>query len=49
VQPKGWREAAGEYGAAGSYKSVADIVDTDSLAKVRTYKQQMKVGAKAKE
>jgi uncharacterized HhH-GPD family protein len=47
VQPKGWREAAGEFGAPGAYKSVADIVDTESLAKVRTYKQQMKAAAKA--
>jgi uncharacterized HhH-GPD family protein len=46
VQPKGWREAAGEFGAARSYKSVADIVDDASLAKVRNYKQQMKTGAK---
>ena len=47
VQPKGWRAAAGDFGAAGSYKSVADIVDGDSLAKVRAYKQQMKAAAKA--
>src|SRR6266516_3338829 len=48
VQPEGWREAAGEFGADGSYKSVADIVDNDSLAKVRGYKQQLKAAAKAK-
>jgi uncharacterized HhH-GPD family protein len=48
VQPEGWREAAGEFGAAGSFTSVADIVDNDSLAKVRDYKQQMKTAAKAK-
>jgi uncharacterized HhH-GPD family protein len=47
VQPKGWREAAGEFGVRGSYKSVADIVDEASLAKVRSYKQQMKAAAKA--
>jgi uncharacterized HhH-GPD family protein len=47
VQPKGWSAAAGEFGVAGSYKSVADIVDADSLQKVRTYKQQMKAAAKA--
>ena len=47
VQPKGWREAAGEFGAARTYKSVADIVDDASLAKVRSYKQQMKAAAKA--
>src|SRR5438477_3592957 len=47
VQPQGWREAAGEFGAARSYKSVADIVDDASLAKVRSYKQQLKAAAKA--
>src|SRR5947199_4512549 len=47
VQPKGWREADGEFGAAQSYKEVADIVDDASLAKVRSYKQQPKAAAKA--
>jgi uncharacterized HhH-GPD family protein len=47
VQPRGWREAAGEYGVARSYKSVADITDETSLAKVRDYKKQMKATAKA--
>jgi uncharacterized HhH-GPD family protein len=47
VQPKGWREAAGEFGVARSYKSVADITDEASLAKVRDYKKQMKAAAKA--
>jgi uncharacterized HhH-GPD family protein len=47
VQPAGWREAAGGYGVDGSFKSVADIVDGDSLAKVRSYKKEMKAAAKA--
>jgi uncharacterized HhH-GPD family protein len=47
VTPTGWREAAGVYGEAGSYRSVADIVDEQSLGKVRAYKQQMKAAAKA--
>ena len=47
VQPEGWREAAGLYGEEGSFRSVADIVDTDSLTRVRTYKKQMKADAKA--
>jgi uncharacterized HhH-GPD family protein len=47
VRPKGWREAAGMFGAARTYLSVADIVDEASLAKVRAYKQQMKAAAKA--
>ncbi|MGI8879180.1 MAG: HhH-GPD-type base excision DNA repair protein [Jatrophihabitans sp.] len=46
VQPKGWRQAAGDYGTAG-YKSVADVTDATSLVKVRAYKQQMKAAAKA--
>lgn len=46
VQPAGWREAADAYGAEGSYKSVADIVDPESLAKVRAYKKEMKAAAK---
>ena len=46
VTPKGWREAAGDYGKAGSHLSVADIVDAGSLEKVRSYKKQMKAAAK---
>jgi uncharacterized HhH-GPD family protein len=46
VQPEGWREAAGVYGEEGSLRSVADITDADSLAKVREYKQSMKAAAK---
>ncbi len=47
VQPAGWREAAGAYGEDGSYRSVADIVDSASLGKVREFKKQMKAEAKA--
>jgi uncharacterized HhH-GPD family protein len=47
VRPEGWREAAGGYGEEGSHRSVADIVDADSLAKVREYKREMKAAAKA--
>jgi uncharacterized HhH-GPD family protein len=48
VQPPGWREAAGAFGADGSYISVADIVDGESLGKVRSYKQALKAAAKEK-
>ena len=48
VQPEGWREAAGHFGADGSHYSVADIVDDDSLAAVRAYKKDLKAAAKAK-
>jgi uncharacterized HhH-GPD family protein len=47
VQPPGWREAAGSFGHEGSHVSVADIVDADSLARVRAYKKQAKADAKA--
>jgi uncharacterized HhH-GPD family protein len=46
VQPKGWREAAGDFGAKGSAVSVADVVDAASLQAVRAHKQQMKAAAK---
>ena len=47
VTPMGWREAAGDYGKAGSFMSVADVVDPGSLEKVRSYKKQAKAAAKA--
>jgi uncharacterized HhH-GPD family protein len=47
VRPDGWREAAGTFGEAGSYLSVADITDADSLARVRSHKQAMKAVAPA--
>jgi uncharacterized HhH-GPD family protein len=47
VRPAGWREAAGDYGAEGSLRSVADVVDAASLKQVRAFKQQMKAAAKA--
>jgi uncharacterized HhH-GPD family protein len=48
VKPPGWEDKAGDYGAKGSFKSVADIVDGASLGKVREYKSAMKKAAKAK-
>lgn len=47
VRPKGWREAAGAYGEAESFRSVADITGPESLVKVRAHKQEMKAAAKA--
>lgn len=47
ARPKGWREAAGAYGEAKSFRSVADITGPESLAKVRAHKQEMKAAAKA--
>jgi uncharacterized HhH-GPD family protein len=47
VQPPGWQDAAGQFGAAGTYFSVADIVDAESLTRVRAHKAQMKAAAKS--
>ncbi len=46
VRPEGWEKAAGDYALVG-YRSVADVVDADSLQKVRAFKQQKKAEAKA--
>lgn len=47
LEAPGWREAAGHYGDDGTFASVADIVDPESLAKVRATKQAAKAAAKA--
>jgi uncharacterized HhH-GPD family protein len=47
VRPDGWVDASAPYGEAGSFRSVADIVDEASLLKVREYKTAMKVAAKS--
>ncbi|SLM03822.1 (Fe-S)-cluster assembly protein [Actinoplanes sp. SE50/110] len=47
VQPSGWRAAAGGYGEEGAYRSVADIVDDESLARVRENKKAAKAEARA--
>jgi uncharacterized HhH-GPD family protein len=47
VTPPGWREAAGAYGDEGSFRSVADVVDGASLARVREFKQAAKAQKKA--
>ena len=45
VRPRGWRQAAGAYGEAGSTRSVADVTDAASLAAVRSFKQAAKADA----
>ncbi len=47
VRPDGWEKAAGDYSLEG-YRSVADVVDGTSLAKVREFKQEKKAAARAK-
>jgi uncharacterized HhH-GPD family protein len=44
----GWREASAPYGEDGSRMSVADIVDTESLQRVRESKKAAKAAAKAR-
>ncbi|GLX03241.1 HhH-GPD-type base excision DNA repair protein [Microbispora sp. NBRC 16548] len=46
VRPDGWREAAGPYGEEGVHRSVADVVDAESLQLVRATKQEAKRAAK---
>jgi uncharacterized HhH-GPD family protein len=45
VRPEGWETAAGDYARDG-FRSVADVVDAESLGKVRAYKQEQKAAAK---
>ena len=46
VRPEGWEQAAGDYALEG-HRSVADVVDQDSLQKVRDYKKQKKAAKAA--
>ena len=46
VRPTGWEKAAGDYALEG-YRSVADVVDPESLQKVRDFKKEKKAAAKA--
>lgn len=47
VKPTGWQKAAGNYGESGSFRSVADVTDKESLQKVRAFKKEQKAAAKA--
>ncbi len=46
VKPSGWTKVVGDYGKKG-YRSVADVVDAESLGKVRAFKKQKKAAAAA--
>ena len=46
VRPDGWRDAAGDYAEEGSFRSVADVVDADSLQRVRDFKKASKSKAR---
>ncbi len=45
VTPDGWEKAVGDYSQDG-FRSVADVVDPESLGKVRAYKKEKKAAAK---
>lgn len=47
VQPRGWREAAGDYADDGARRSIADVTDPESLAQVRATKKAAKAAATA--
>jgi uncharacterized HhH-GPD family protein len=46
VRPDGWEQAVGDYALDG-HRSVADVVDPESLQKVREFKQAQKQVKKA--
>ncbi|PRY69382.1 putative HhH-GPD family protein [Glaciihabitans tibetensis] len=48
ITATGWREASAPYGEEGSFRSVADIVDAESLGRVRETKKAAKAAAKKK-
>ena len=47
ITPPGWEQACGAYAETGSYRSVADVVDPDSLQRVRDFKKAAKAAAKS--
>ncbi|HVA06893.1 MAG TPA: HhH-GPD-type base excision DNA repair protein [Acidimicrobiales bacterium] len=48
VRPAGWENASNPYGTPGVFRSVADIIDDVTLAKVRAFKQEQKAKAGSK-
>jgi uncharacterized HhH-GPD family protein len=46
VRPEGWEAVVGDYALEG-HRSVADVVDAESLQKVRDFKKAKKAAAKA--
>jgi len=46
VRPEGWEQAAGDYALEG-HRSVADVVDAESLQKVRDFKKEKKTAARS--
>ncbi len=48
VKPRGWTTVAGDYSRKG-FRSVADVVDGETLQKVRDHKKAVKAAKKAAE
>ncbi|MFW5417612.1 TetR/AcrR family transcriptional regulator C-terminal ligand-binding domain-containing protein [Nocardiopsis sp. CNT-189] len=48
VHPAGWRQAAGAYGEEDARRSIADVVDEQTLTEVRDFKKAAKAAAKKK-
>ncbi len=48
VRPEGWDTVSTPFSEPGSFRSVADITDVESLNKVRAFKQALKAANKAK-
>jgi uncharacterized HhH-GPD family protein len=48
VRPPGWEAVSAPFSDAGSFRSVADITDVETLNRVRAFKQALKAAAKAK-
>jgi uncharacterized HhH-GPD family protein len=46
VRPEGWEAVVGDYALEG-HRSVADVVDAESLQKVRDFKKAKKAGSAA--
>ncbi len=47
VRPDGWEKAAGAYAEEGSYRSVADVRNPESLERVRRFKREQKAAKAA--
>ncbi|MEP6463226.1 MAG: HhH-GPD-type base excision DNA repair protein [Frankiaceae bacterium] len=48
VRPPGWAKAAAPYTAEGQFQSVADVVDAESIERVRAHKSAQKRAAKGR-
>jgi uncharacterized HhH-GPD family protein len=49
VRLEGWEATAGSYAEEGTFRSVADVVDGESLEKVRAFKKEQKAAARRRQ